>query len=116
MSDQGAVIITMAIPASTARGSMLSGAGTLSATLRAVGCVVEGTDATETRGAVQIGGTALALCGGTIAIGGLATANADGKLIAHVEDTDAVDGTDHLACAVMLEAGADGELRRVKLL
>ena len=109
MADQGAVIITMAIPASTARGTMLSGAGTKSATLRAVGCVVEGTDSSETKGAVQIGGTALALLGATLAIGVTAQANAAGVLIADVTTTS-------LQCAILLEAGVSGDLRRVKLI
>ena len=109
MADQGAIIITMAIPASTARGSMVSGAGTLSAVLRAVGCVVEGTDSTETKGAVQIGGTCLAIFAGTVAAGATLQADASGELIADVTTTD-------MHCAVALEAGSAGELRRVKLL
>jgi len=108
MADQGATIITMTVPASTARGAFVSGAGTKSATLRAVGCLVEGTDSTETKAAVQIGGTALALFGATLTAGALLQANASGALIANA--------TAGLECAVALEAGASGELRQVKLI
>ena len=111
MSDQGAIIITMDVPASTARGAFVSGAGTLSASLRAVGCLVEGTDASETKTAVQIGGTALGLFGATITAGAILQADVDGNLIAVVQTGD----TD-LECAIALEGGVDGELRRVKLL
>ena len=109
MADQGATIITMAIPASTARGSMLSGAGTLSATLRAVGCVVEGTDSTETKGAVQLNGTCLAIYAATITAGDSLQADASGELIADVVATG-------LQCAIALESGVANDLRRVKLI
>jgi len=109
MADQGAIIITMDVPASTARGAFVSGAGTLSATLRGVGCLVEGTDASETKTAVQIGGTALALFGATITAGAGLQSDATGALIADITTTD-------LQCAVALEDGVSGELRRVKLL
>ena len=108
MADQGGVFITMTVPASTGRGIFVSGAGTLSAVLRAVGCLVEGTDSTETKANVQVGGTALGVFGGTITAGQTLQADADGNL---VDCTDA-----ELCCAVALEGGADGELRRVKLL
>jgi hypothetical protein len=110
MSDQGAVIITMTVPESTGRGLFVSGAGTLSATLRGVGCLVEGTDAGETKAAVQISGTALASLAGTTTAGAHLCADAAGQLV--VKSTEA----DDLVCAIALEGGSADELRRVKII
>jgi len=110
MADQGKVVIRRAIPASTARGLLLSGAGTLSATLRAIGVVYEGTDATETAGQVQISGTALVTSSGTIAAGKLCASDANGKLVAVSA------GSEHLGMAVTLEASSAGELVSCKLI
>lgn len=113
MADQGATIITMNVPASTARGTAISGAGTKSATLRSVGVLVEPTSASETKAPVQIAGTALALLGtGGATAGAPLKANASGALIAA---TTGAGNDDHLICAIALEAGSAGELRRVKL-
>jgi hypothetical protein len=112
MSDQGAVIITMTVPESTGRGIFVSGAGTLSASLRAVGCLVEGTDAGETKAAVQISGTALASYAETISAGDKLVSDASGQLA--IATGDATDNG--LICAVALEGGDADELRRVKII
>jgi len=110
MADQGATLITMDVPESTPRGAFVSGAGTLSSSLRAVGCLVEGTDVGETKANVQVAGIALGLLGATVTAGATLQANASGALTADVTaDSD-------LECAVALEGGAAGELRRVKLI
>jgi hypothetical protein len=111
MAGQGEVLITMSVPASTPRGAIISGAGTLSATLRGVGVLVEGTDASETKASVQISGTALVLLGATLTAGAMFISDASGKAVAHTADTDAVDGDDDLVCGVLLEGGDSGELR-----
>lgn len=113
MADQGKVLISMTVPESTARGVAISGAGTLSATLRGVGILYEPSDAGEVLGQVQISGTALALIGtGDCVAGDRLVSAADGSLI--VATGDATDNS--LICAVALEAGAAGELRKVKIL
>ncbi len=111
MAGQGEMLITMDVPESTPRGTLISGAGTLSATLKAVGVIVEGSDAGETKANVQVGGTALVLCGATLTAGALVVADAAGEAIVFTEDTDAVNGNNHLVCGIMLEGGADQELR-----
>ena len=58
MAGQGEMLITMDVPESTARGLFVDGAGALSATNKAVGCLVEGTDAGELKASVQVAGTA----------------------------------------------------------
>ena len=110
MAGQGEIIITRTVPASVqARGTFISGlaTGAYSATLKGIGCVVEGADATELKTAVQINGTALALFGATITAGQELQADVDGNLIVCVDDG--------LQCAIALEGGADGELRSVKI-
>jgi hypothetical protein len=111
MAGQGEMIVTMDVPASTPRGSIVSGAGTLSALLKGVGAVVEGTDADETKAAVQIGGTALCVFGGTITAGASLKSDATGQLVAATGDA-----TDNgLVCAIAMEGGDADELRSVKL-
>lgn len=111
MADQGKIMITMAIPASTARALAISGAGTLSASLRAIGVVHSGTDADQTSGPVQIGGTALCTAGEAITAGQLVVSDAAGKMIAVSV------GSEHLAMAIALEAAAaDGVLFDAKLI
>ena len=105
-------LITMTVPESTARGALISGAGTLSATLRAIGVLEEPTDAGETKQAVRISGTALALYGATITAGKVCKSDANGKLVEVAGDGS----DDYLACALTIDAGADGELGRVKVL
>jgi ABC-type amino acid transport substrate-binding protein len=112
MAGQGEVIVTRSVPASTARGLFVSGAGVLDAAARAVGCLVEGTDANETKAAVQLTGTALGVLAGETSAGDILKADAAGKLA--VATGDATDT--FLICAVALEAGAADELRSVKLL
>ena len=105
MAGQGEMLITMDVPESTARGLFVDGSGALSATNKAVGCLVEGTDAGEVKASVQVGGTALGVFGATITAGQSLQADADGNLIVAVADG--------LICAIALEGGADGELRTV---
>jgi hypothetical protein len=113
MADQGKTCITMTVPASTARGLAISGAGTLSATLRAVGVLYDSTIAGETTGNVQIAGTALATFGGNVTAGAPLKSDATGKLV--VATTGAAND-DHLICATAMEAGAANELRRVRII
>jgi len=111
MADQGKILITMPIPASTARGLLISGAGTLSATLRAVGVTYEGTSASETIGQCQIGGIALVQGSGAINAGVPCRSDAAGKAVA-----SAADGSDaDLVCCIPLETMADGVLSRCKI-
>lgn len=111
MADQGKVLVTHPVPASTARGLLISGAGTLSATLRAVGVTYEGTSSTETNGQVQMGGIALVQGSGAISAGTPCRSDAAGKAVATLAD-----GTDaDLTCCIPLETMADGQLTRCKL-
>lgn len=112
MAGQGEVLVTRSVPASTARGLFVSGAGVLDATERAIGCLIEGTDADETRASVQISGTALGVLAETVVAGERLKADAAGKLA--VATGDATDNS--LICAVALEGGAVDELRSVKIL
>ena len=112
MADQGKYVRTMPVPASTARGRVISGAGTLSATLRGVGILYEPSSSTESTGRVQLGGTALGLLGGVVTAGARLKSDAAGALV--VATGDATDNS--LIMAVALEAGASGELRDVKIL
>jgi len=112
MSDQGKVVITMTAPASTSRGTVLSGAGTKSATLCGVGVMLDSTDSTQVLAPVQLSGTALAILGGTVTLGASLKADANGKLVAATGDaTDT-----KLICAIALEAGVADELHPVKIL
>jgi hypothetical protein len=113
MSDQGKVNITMTVPVSTAYGSAISGEGTVSATLRAVGLLDEETDASTVLGPVQISGTKLGIAAEAISIGDRLKSDADGKLA--VVTGDATDNG--LTMAVALElAAAEDVLFRVKIL
>lgn len=112
MADQGKVLISMTVPQSTARGCAISGAGTCSATLRAVGVLYEASDAGQTTGQVQVYGTALATAGGNVTAGAPLKSDANGKLIAA---TTGAGNDDHLICAIALEAGADEQLIDVVL-
>lgn len=110
MSDQGKVMITSVVPtAVSVRGLAISGAGTFSATLKAIGFAYEQSDAGIVIGPVQIAGTCLAVAGEVITAGEDLQSDADGKLITAVDDG--------LHCAVALEAGsAEDVLFRVKIL
>lgn len=110
MADQGKVTITMTVPESTAYGSAVSGAGTLSATLRAVGIMADSTAAGVTTGPVQIGGTALGIASGSVTAGAHLCATATGALV--VQSTEA----DDLVCAIALEGASDGEMFKVKII
>lgn len=114
MADQGKTLITMTVPAAGVRGNLVSGAGTFSATLRAVGVMTDDADAAVI-GVVQTAGTALVKLAGTLAAGALFVMDASGDAAAHVEDTDAVNGNDHLVAGILLEGGDVGELRRAVL-
>lgn len=109
MADQGKVLIRHTIPASTARGLAVDGAGALSATNRAIGLVYEGTDSSETAGQVQISGTGLATAAGAVTAGELLAADAAGKMVAVSA------GSEHLGMCIALEAAAADELFRVKI-
>lgn len=111
-ADQGKVLITRAVPASSAVGTAISGAGTTSATLRAIGFMSDSTDATETVAPVQIGGTCKAIFGASIAAGKVCKSDANGKLVEVAGDGS----DDYLACAISLESGSDTELHDVKIL
>jgi hypothetical protein len=111
MAGQGEMLVTMDVPESTPRGSFVSGAGTLSAVLKGVGVIVEGTDAGETKASVQIGGTAPAIYSETITAGASLKSDATGELA--IATGDATDNG--LVCAIALEDGAANELRSVKL-
>jgi hypothetical protein len=111
MSDQGKQMITSVVPtAASVRGLAISGAGTFSATLMAVGFAIDSSAAGVVIGAVQIGGTCMAVCGvSAITAGADLQSDGAGKLIAAVDDG--------LACAVALEDGsAEDVLFRVKIL
>jgi len=110
MADQGKDLITMTVPVSTARALFISGAGTLSATLKAVGILYDSTDSTQSKGQVQITGSALITLAETLTAGALVVSDAAGKAAAHVEDTDIADGNDHLVRAILLEGGDAEEL------
>jgi hypothetical protein len=106
MADQGKVCITMTAPASSARGTILSGAGTKSATLAPAGVLYDSTESTDTLGEVQIAGTCKVLLGGTVTAGAAVKSDASGAAIAATLGTD-----DGLVAGIMLEGGAAGELR-----
>jgi len=113
MSDQGKVLITMTVPESAAFCTAVSGAGTKSASLRAVGLMADSTAAGVTKGPVQISGTALGIAAGVITIGDRLKSDADGKLA--VVTGDATDNG--LTMAVALEgAAAEDILFNVKIL
>ena len=113
MSFQGNTLITITTASTITRGEFVSGAGTLSATLRPIGVCY---DIVDTDCIVAISGTVLVELAATLTAGALVTSDAAGHAIAHVEDTDAVDGTDHLACAILLAGGDDGDLVAARLI
>lgn len=121
MADQGKVVIAFAAPESTARGLFISGAGTLSATLRPIGALYEPTDAGETVGQVQVGGTCKLVAGtGGVTAGASLVSASDGTAVvatALTVDTsdagvvaDPVLGNAHLVRAIALESASAGEL------
>lgn len=110
MADQGKVLITMTVPASSARGTILSGAGTKSATIRPAGVLYDSTDAGQTTGQVQVSGTALVVLGGTVAAGDTIKSTATGTGVKATLATDI-----NTVVGIALEAGASGELRTVLL-
>jgi hypothetical protein len=112
MADQGKTLITMTVPSTAVRGNLVDGAGAFSATNRAVGIVYDDADG-ETTGAVQTSGTGLVKLGATLSAGDLVVADASGDAVGHTEDTDVVNGTDHLVCGILIEGGNSGELRRM---
>jgi hypothetical protein len=115
MADQNKMMITSTVPTTAVRGSLVSGAGTFSATLRAVGVCTDDADGAS-KGPLQIGGTAFVKLGATLTAGTLIVSDASGNAIANTEDTDVVNGTNHLICGVLLEGGNSGELCRAKIL
>ena len=92
----------MTVPASSGYKTAVSGAGTKSATLRAVGLMDDSTDASTTTGPVQISGTSLAIAAEAITVGDRLKSDADGKMA--VATGDATDNS--LIMAVALEAAA----------
>lgn len=114
MADQGAVEITMTVPGTAVRGNLVSGAGTFSATLRAVGVVADDADGATT-GRVQVSGTALVKLAGTLSAGDQFIMDASGDAAAHTTGSSTVDGDDDRVAGVLLEGGAVGELRRAIL-
>ena len=113
MSYQGNTLITITTASTVTRGEFVSGAGTLSASLKPIGVCY---DIDDTDCIVAINGIALVELAETLAAGVLVTSDGNGKAIAHVEDTDGVDGTDHLTCAILLTGGDSGELVAAKLI
>lgn len=112
MSDQGKVVITMTVPASSAFGTAIAGTGAKSATLKAVGLMADSTAAGVTTGPVQISGTALGIAAETITAGQALKADADGKLAVA---TTGAGNDDHLICAIALEGASANELFSVKI-
>ena len=112
MADQGKVVITHIVPtASTIRGTAISGAGTLSASLRGVGLLDDLSDAGVVKDSIQISGTALGVAGEVITSGMLLASDADGKLI------DVTAGSEHLGfCVAMEAAAAEDVLFNVKII
>ncbi len=104
MADQGKTLITMTVPSTGTRGELISGAGTLSATLRAVGVLYDDADG-ATKGPVQTAGTALVVLGATLTAGADVQSDANGAAIAAVDDG--------LVCGVLLEGGISGDLRNM---
>ena len=95
------VVITMTVPTAVAvRGTAISGAGTLSASLRGVGLLDDQSAAGVVIDGVQISGTALGVAGEVITAGMLLASDADGKLI------DVTAAAEHLGFCVALEAAA----------
>lgn len=82
MADQGKISITMTVPASTARGTFISGAGTLSASLRSAGVMEDSTSATQTKAPVQITGTCLIKAGAAFSAGASLVSDASGLAVA----------------------------------
>lgn len=114
MTDQGKTVITMTVPASSAYKTAVSGAGTKSATLKAIGFMDDSTGAGVTTGPVQIAGTTLAIAGAQISAAGTSLkSDANGKLVAATVGS----GDEyHLICAIALEtAAADGVMFAVKI-
>ena len=105
MADQGKVVITSVVPTAVqTQGIAISGAGTLSATLRPVGVLADSSAAGVVAGPVQIGGTALASCGESITAGELCASDASGQLISLTA------GSEHLCFCIALEAGAAADV------
>ena len=82
MADQGKISITMTVPASTAKGTFISGAGTLSASLRSAGVMEDSTDSTQTKAPVQITGTCLIKAGAAFSAGASLVSDANGLAVA----------------------------------
>jgi len=110
MADQGKVLISMTVPASTGRGLFISSFGTVSATVKPMGVLYEPTGATETLGQVQICGMALVKAQVTIAKGAVLIPSSIGT--ADVGDSTNI----HLAGALALGAGNPGELIDCKII
>lgn len=112
MSYQGNTIITMTTANTITRGELISGAGTLSASLKPIGVCY---DIVDTDCQVAISGTVLVLLAATLTAGALFISNGDGHAIAHTTGTDAVAGDDDLVCGIILVGGDSGELVTAKL-
>ena len=109
MADQGKVAIPMTVPGTGVMGNLVAGDGTFSATKRAAGVMLDDADG-AVLGPVQISGTALVKLAETLSAGDLFIMDASGDAAAHTEDTDTVDGDDHLVCGILLEGGVVGNL------
>lgn len=105
MSYQGNTLITITTASTVTRGELVSGAGTLSATLPPIGVCydIDGTDCI-----VAISGTVLIEAGGTITAGAPLKSDANGHAVA------ATVGTDHV-CAIAIDGGASGSLLKCRL-
>lgn len=108
MADQNKMMITSTVPTTAVRGNLVSGAGTFSATLKAVGVCTDDADGAS-KGALQIGGTAFVKLGATLTAGATIKSDASGDAVA--SDVD-----HNLICGVLLEGGNSGELCRAKIL
>ena len=106
MADQGKTLITMTVPDTAVRGTIVSGAGAFSASALPAGVVYDDADG-ETSGAVQIAGTALVKLGGTVSAGDAIVSDASGLGVSGTL------GTDFNILGVALEGGDANELRRV---
>lgn len=106
MSYQGNALITITTASTVTRGELVSGAGTLSATLPPIGVCydIDGTDCI-----VAISGTMLIEAGGTVTAGMALKSDASGHAVS------ATVGTDHVA-AVAIDAGSSGTLINCKLI
>jgi len=113
MSYQGNNFITITTANTITRGELVSGAGTLSDVLKPIGVCY---DITGTDCIVAISGIVLVELATTLVKGVLVVSDANGKAVANTLDTDAVDGDDHLCCAILLAGGDSGELVAAKII